>query len=149
MGAQPVQDFRSEMYAKQRDGETCVDVWQRIKINARGLRSAGRTIETMDLADDLKGSFYPEHIHWMITLDTSIVTLDELEDKVLTMGQHVDQILSNESSSSSSSFVFVNSHKDTDIKFDNVTKKLSNLSAALSSSRSSPSNRNEGEGRGR
>jgi hypothetical protein len=25
-GAQPVQDFRSEMYAKQRDGETCVDV---------------------------------------------------------------------------------------------------------------------------
>jgi hypothetical protein len=30
-GAQPVQEFRSEMYAKQRDDETCVDVWQRIK----------------------------------------------------------------------------------------------------------------------
>jgi hypothetical protein len=26
-GSQPVQEFRSEMYAKQRDGWTCVDVW--------------------------------------------------------------------------------------------------------------------------
>ena len=51
----------------------------------------------------------------MITVDTSIVTLDELEDKVFAMGQHVDQVFSNESSSSSSSFVFVNSHKDIDI----------------------------------
>ena len=55
-GAQPVQEFRSEMYAKQRDGETCVDhVWQRIKRNAQGLRNAGRIIETMDLGDALKG----------------------------------------------------------------------------------------------
>ena len=30
-GSQPVQEFCSEMYAKQRDGETCVDVWQQIK----------------------------------------------------------------------------------------------------------------------
>ena len=29
-GAQPVQEFRAEMYAKQRDNETCLDVWQRI-----------------------------------------------------------------------------------------------------------------------
>ena len=29
-GAQLVQEFRTEMYAKQRDGETCLDVWQRI-----------------------------------------------------------------------------------------------------------------------
>jgi hypothetical protein len=39
-GAQPVQDSRTEMYAKQRDGETCIDVWQLIKRNAQGLRSA-------------------------------------------------------------------------------------------------------------
>jgi len=61
--AQPVQDFRSEIYAKQRNGETCVDVWQRIKRNAQGFRSACRTIETMDLVDALKGSLHPEHIH--------------------------------------------------------------------------------------
>jgi len=84
-GSQSVQDFRSEMYAKQRDGETYVDVWQRIKRNAQGLRSAGRNIETMDLADALKGSLHPEHVHLMITIDTSTITLDELEDKVLTM----------------------------------------------------------------
>ncbi len=53
-GAQPVQKFRTEMYAKQRDGKTCIDVWQRIKRNAQGLRSAGRTIETIDLVDALK-----------------------------------------------------------------------------------------------
>ncbi len=74
------------MYAKQRDGETCVDVWQQIKKNAQGIRIADGTIETMDLADALKGSLHPEHVHSMITIDTSIVTLDELEDKVLTMG---------------------------------------------------------------
>ena len=62
-GAQPVQEFRSEIYAKQRDGETCVYVWQRINRNAQGLRSACRTIETMDLADTLKGSLHPEHVH--------------------------------------------------------------------------------------
>jgi hypothetical protein len=33
-GAQPVQEFRTEMYAKQRDGETCLDVGQRIQRNA-------------------------------------------------------------------------------------------------------------------
>ncbi len=51
------------MYAKQRDGETSVDVRQRKKRNAQGLRGAGRTIETMDLADALKGSLHPEHVH--------------------------------------------------------------------------------------
>jgi hypothetical protein len=61
-GSQPVQEFRSEMYAKQRDGETCVDVWQRIKRNVQGLRNAGQTIETMDLPDVLKGSLHPEHV---------------------------------------------------------------------------------------
>ena len=44
-GAKPVQEFRTEMYAKQRDGETCLDVWQRIERNAHGLRSAGRTVK--------------------------------------------------------------------------------------------------------
>ena len=63
----------------------------------------------------------------MITVYTSIVTLNELEDKVLTMGQHVDQFMSNESSSSSSAFVSANAHKDIDIKLDNVTKQLLNL----------------------
>ena len=85
-GAQPVQEFRTEMYAKQREGESCIDVWQRIKRNAQGLRSAGRPVETMDLADALKGSLNSEHVHWMITVDTSTITQDELEEKVLTMG---------------------------------------------------------------
>jgi hypothetical protein len=62
-GAQPVQEFCSEMYTKQRDGETCVDVWQRIKRNAQGLRSASRTIKTMDLVDALKTSLHLEHVH--------------------------------------------------------------------------------------
>ncbi len=39
-GAQPVQEFRTKIYAKQRDGETRLDVWQQIKRNAQGLRSA-------------------------------------------------------------------------------------------------------------
>jgi hypothetical protein len=82
------------MCVKQRDGETCVDLWQRIKRNAQELRNACRTIETMDLADVLKGSLHPEHVHWMITVDTSTYTLDYLEEIVLTMGHHVDQVLS-------------------------------------------------------
>ena len=141
-GARPVQEFRAEMYAKQRDGETCVDVWQRKKKRkAQGLRSASRTIETMDLVNALKDSLHPEHVHWMITVDTSVVTLDELEDKVLTiMGQHVDQILSNESLAHSSSFMSTFSPKDIDIKLDNVTKHLSNLSATLISSTFGPFN---------
>ena len=73
--AQPVKEFRSEMYAKQRDGETCVDVWQRMKGNAQELRNAGRTIETMDLVDALKGLLHARHVHWMITVDTTILHL--------------------------------------------------------------------------
>ena len=110
------------MYAKQRDGETCLDVWQRIKRNAQGLRSACRTIETIFLADALKESLHPEHVRWMIIVDTSTLTLDELDDKVFTMGQHVDQVLSSGSSAQSSSFMFVTSPKDIDTTLDNVTK---------------------------
>ncbi len=36
-GAQPVKEFRSEMHAQQRDGETCVDLWHRIKRKPQGL----------------------------------------------------------------------------------------------------------------
>jgi hypothetical protein len=129
-GSQPVQEFRSEMYAKQRDGETCVEVWQRIKRNAQRLHSVGRTIDTMDLVDALKGSLHPEHVHRMITVDISIVTLDELEDKVLTMGQHVDQGLSSESSAHSSAFMPDTSPNEIGTKLDNVTKQLSNVYAA-------------------
>ena len=59
----------------------------------------------MDLADALKGSLNSEHVHWMLTVDTSTITQDELEDKVLTMGQHVDQVLMRDSSLQSSAFV--------------------------------------------
>ena len=85
----------------------------------------------------------------MIIVDTAIVILDELENKVRTMGQHVDRVLSKESSSHSSIFMSANSNKDIDIKLDNVTTHLSHMFAALLPSRSGPSNKNEGEGRGR
>jgi hypothetical protein len=146
--AQSVQEFRSKMFAKQRDGKTCVDMWQRLKRSAQGLRSACRTIETMDLVDALNGSLHPKHVPWMIIVDTSTVALDELEEKVLTIGQNMDQVMSKDSSSHSSAFMAVNSN-DIDIKLDNVTKQLTNLSAALLSSRFGPFNRNEGGGRGR
>ena len=81
----------------------------------------------------------------MITIVTSTGTLDELEEKVLTMGQYVDQVLSKDSSSHSPIFMLVNS-KDIDINLDNVTKELSRISDF--SYRSGPSNRNEGEERG-
>jgi len=85
----------------------------------------------------------------MITVDTSTVTLDELEDKVLTMGQHVDQVLSNGSTAHSSSSMFVNSPKDIVTKLDNVTTQLSNSYAAVLSSRSGSFNKIEGEELGR
>jgi len=84
----------------------------------------------------------------MITLDTSTVTLDELEEKVLTMGQHVDHVLSKEPPCHSSAVMSVDS-TDIDSKLDKMTKQLSQLSTALMYSRSGPFNRNEGEGRGR
>jgi hypothetical protein len=83
------------MYGKQRDDETCDDVWQRIKRNPNGLccaTSARCEVDEVYLAGALKGSLNTYHVHWMITLDTSIVTLDELEEKVLTVGQRVDQV---------------------------------------------------------
>ena len=101
----------------------------------------------MDLAYAPKGSLHPNHIHLMITVYASIVTLHVLEEKILKMGQHVCQVLSKDFSSNSSAFMPVNS-KDIHIKLDNVTKQLSHRFAALSSSESGPSNINEGEGRG-
>ncbi len=142
--AQPVQEFRTEMYAKQRDGETCSDVWQRKKRNAQGLRSAWRTVEKIDLADALKGSLKSEHAHLMITVDTWTISLDELEDKVFTMGQHVDQMLLR--GSQSSSFVFGVPDRDINVKLDKVNKQLAKLSAALLSSTSGSSNESESRG---
>ena len=69
-------------------------MWQRIKRNSQGLRNACRTIEMKDLVDVLKGSLHPKHVHGMITVDISTVTLDEIEEKVSIMGQHEDQVLS-------------------------------------------------------
>ena len=88
----------------------------------QGIRSAGRTVETIDLADALKGSLNPEHVHWMIIVDTSTITLDELEEKVLTMGQHVDQVLLRESSSQSLAYVSGALNRNINVKLDNVNK---------------------------
>jgi hypothetical protein len=74
----------------------------------------------MDLADTIKGSLNPEHVHLMITIDTSIVILNELEEKVLTTGQHVDRALSNESISPSLAFVSLNSK----LKLSNTTSNM-------------------------
>ncbi len=74
-------------------GETYGDIWQRIKRNDQGLRIAGQTVDIFDMADALKGSLNPKHVHWIITIDTSSVTLDELEEKILTMDEHVDKVL--------------------------------------------------------
>ena len=78
-GAQPIQDLRTEMYAKQIPDETCANVLQRIKRHAQGLRSTCRTVNVIEPASAFRGSLNPEHIHWMIIIDTSIVTLNELE----------------------------------------------------------------------
>ncbi len=79
----------------------------------------------------------------MITVDTSTITQDELEEKVLTIGQHVDQVLLRDSSLQSSAFVSDASNTDIDVQLDKVNKQLSKLSAALMSSTSS----NKSEGR--
>ena len=82
-----------------------------------------------------------------ITVDTSTITQDELEEKVLTMGQHVDQVLLRDSSRQSSAFVFGASNTYINVQLDKVNKQLSRLSAALLSSTSS--NENEGRSGGR
>ncbi len=63
----------------------------------------------------------------MIMVDTSTVTLDELKEKVITMGQHLDQALAKEPSSSSASFVSVKSKREIDYKLDNMTSQLETL----------------------
>ncbi len=85
----------------------------------------------------------------MITVDTSTITLNELEEKVLTIGQYVDLVLLRESSAQSSSFVFDVSDKDINVKLDKVNKQLAKLSVALQSSTSGSSNESEGRGGGR
>jgi len=66
----------------------------------------------------------------MITVDASTMTLDELEEKVLTRGQHVDQVLLRESSSQSSAFVSGASDKDINVQLDKVNKQLAKLSTS-------------------
>ena len=108
--SRPIQEFRTEMYAKQGRDETFVDARQRIKRNAQRIRSTGLTIDLVDLADALKGALNPDHVHRMTMEDTYIVTLVvEIEEMFLSMGLHVDQVLAKEHSSSSSTFVSVKS----------------------------------------
>jgi len=82
-------------------------------------------------------------------VDTSIVTLDELDEMVLNMSQHVDQVLAKDHSSSSSAFVFVKSKREIYYKHDNISRQLETLSAALSSSQSPTRSRYELGSRGR
>jgi hypothetical protein len=83
----------------------------------------------------------------MITVDTSTITLDELEEKVLTMGQHVDRVLLRDSQSSA--FVFDAPENDINVKLDKVNKQLAKLSAALMLSTFGSSNESESRGGGR
>ena len=69
-------------------------------------------------------------------VDTSTVTLHELDKMVLNMGQHVNKVLAKEHSSSSSIFVYVKCKKETDYKLDNMTGQLETLSANMLSSES-------------
>jgi hypothetical protein len=86
-------------------------------------------------------------------VDTYTVNLDNLDEMVLNLGQHVDQVLAKEHSSSSSAFVYVKCKQETDYKLDNMTKQLETLSADLSSSQSlicsmyEPVSRGRGGGR--
>jgi hypothetical protein len=82
-------------------------------------------------------------------MDTSIATLDDLGEMVLNMGQHVDQVLAKEHSSSSSAFVSVKSKREIYYKLDNMTRQLESLSAAPSSSRSPNGSKYEHDSRGR
>jgi hypothetical protein len=54
------------MYANQREDKTRVNVWQRIKRNEQGLRSARRNDESVDLVYALKGALNAKHVHLMI-----------------------------------------------------------------------------------
>ena len=137
------------MYAKQREDESCACVGQRIKRNTQGLRSAWRNIESIYLAYALKGALNEEHVHWMIIVNTSKVTLDELDEMVLNMGLHVDQVIAKEHSSYSWAFVSVKSKREVDYKLDNMTRQSKSLSAALSSSQSPNGRRYEPGSRGR
>ena len=71
----------------------------------------------------------------MIMVDTLTVTLDELDEIVINMVQHVvDQALAKEHPSSSSAFVYVIPKREIIYKFDNVTIQFETISKALSSS---------------
>ncbi len=88
----------------------------------------------------------------MVTVDTSTITLDELVEKFLTIGQHVDQVLLRNSSPQSLAFVSSASNTDFIVQLDNVNKQLSKLPAALLLSTSDSSNESDGRsgsGRGR
>jgi hypothetical protein len=72
----------------------------------------------------------------MIVVDTSTITLDELDEMALNMGQYVDHVLAKEDSSSSLAFVSVKYERGIDSKLDNMTRQLETLSISLSSSQS-------------
>ena len=76
-------------------------------------------------------------------VDTSTVTLGELDEIVLNMGQHVDQVLAKEHSSLASAFVSDKSKREIDYKLDNMTRQLETLSTSLSSSLSLTSSKHE------
>ncbi len=63
----------------------------------------------------------------MITIDTSTVTLDELEESILSIAHHMDQAMSKESYLHSSTSMYVNSKEKLGNKLDNITWQLATL----------------------
>ena len=104
MGSHPIGEYLDEMREKQRDDETSVECYERIKRAAHALECAGRPQPLVNIFDSLVRALPSEHMHWLNTIDGTTIDRDSLDKAVWEKGSFIDRSQSAVSKSEKSAF---------------------------------------------
>ena len=125
-GSAPSQNWSKEMRRKQGENETSEDVWDRIKVCAAALDSAGRPQSSLSMFDALKENLSSSHTHWVNTI-ADTWTLEEVDAAVFNHGQFVDNKKGRGDSKTNAAYPSVDSGDSRDLTIRELTACIARL----------------------
>ena len=131
MGSHPIGEYLDEMREKQRDDETSVECYERIKRAAHALECVGRPQPLVGIFDSLVRALPSEHMHWLNAIDGSTIDRDTLDAVVWQKGSFIDRSRSVVDKSEKSAFAAKVDTTATQKQFDALSSKFDVVMAAL------------------
>ena len=145
-GSAPSQNWSKEMRRKQGENETSEDVWDRIKVCAAALDSAGRPQSRLSMFDALKENLSSAHTHWVNTI-ADTWTLEEVDSAVFNHGQFVDNKEGRGDSKTNAAYPAVDSGDSRDLTIRELTACIARLEEQVNRMAAGTSGSGKGAGR--